>query len=76
MIQPSVGSNNQAVIQLTPTIYFGIVKDVQHGAIFNSFTDSQYNTAFKLLDFPGGLDVTLSFNQGSGEYTFTGAPKR
>lgn len=75
VVQPAVGANTQAVIQLTPTIYFGIVKDVQHGAIFNSLTDSQYNTPFQLLQYPGGLKVTLSFNAGSGEFTFDGAAK-
>eukprot|EP00243_Klebsormidium_subtile_P000496 TRINITY_DN1082_c0_g1_i2.p1 TRINITY_DN1082_c0_g1~~TRINITY_DN1082_c0_g1_i2.p1 ORF type:complete len:246 (+),score=54.92 TRINITY_DN1082_c0_g1_i2:679-1416(+) len=75
VVQHAVGVNSQAVIQLTPIIYFGIIKDVQHGAIFNSLTDSQYNTPFHLLQYPGGLKVTLSFNEGSGEFTFDGEAK-
>lgn len=72
---PDVGVNSQAVIQLSPIIYFGIVGDVQHGATFNSLTDSSFNTPFHLLQYSGGLVVELSFNKGTGEFTFTGAAK-
>eukprot|EP00243_Klebsormidium_subtile_P000497 TRINITY_DN1082_c0_g2_i1.p1 TRINITY_DN1082_c0_g2~~TRINITY_DN1082_c0_g2_i1.p1 ORF type:complete len:252 (+),score=53.25 TRINITY_DN1082_c0_g2_i1:583-1338(+) len=73
IIQPNVEGDSQANLQLTPTLYFGIVTNVKQGAIFNSLTDSQSNTPFQLADYPKGLKVTLLYNANNGEYVFTGA---
>lgn len=68
-----VGVSSQVLFQLKPTVYFGVVYGIVHGKTFNSYDDSCYNTPFNLMEYGGsGLKVTLTYNNESGEYTFTG----
>ena len=71
--QLDVGIGSQAVFQLTPKLYFGVVKDIRVGAIFKSLTITQNYFMVNLNDFANGLVVTLTMNQASGEYRFAAA---
>lgn len=73
----NVGVNSQVLFQLKPIISFGVIYHVTHGQTFDSFIDSMYNTHFNLLEYAGGgLEVTLRYNNVSGEYTFTSRPRQ
>ena len=69
--QHNVGVGSQAVFQLTPILYFGVVKDITVGEIFKSLTITQSNFTVNMNNYTNGLVVTLSINPVSGEYIFT-----
>ena len=71
--QQDVGIGSQAVFQLTPKLYFGVVKDINIGEVFKSLTTTQSYFMVNLNDFVNGLVVSLEMNQASGEFTFTAA---
>lgn len=68
--QYNVGVGSQSVFQLTPKLYFGVVKDIRIGAIFKSLTTTQSFFCVNLNDFANGLVVNLDMNQASGEFFF------
>ena len=69
--QFGVGVLSQAVFQLTPKLYFGVVKDIRIGEIFKALTTTQSYFMVNLNDFANGLIVNLDMNQASGEFYFT-----
>lgn len=69
--QENVGVNSQAVFQLTPKLFFGVVKDIRVGEIFKSLTITQALFEVDLLAYSNGLVVQLDLNQASGEFHFT-----
>ena len=71
--QQDVGVNSQAVFQLTPKLFFGVVKDIRVGTIFKSLTITQALFKVDLLDYSNGLVVQLDLNQASGEFYFSAA---
>ena len=73
MTQHDVGVGSQSVFQITPKLYFGVVKDIREGEIFRSLTCTQKFFMVDLNDFANGLEVTLDMNQASQEFTFSAA---
>ena len=69
--QHDVGVGSQAVFQITPKLYFGVVKEIQIGEIFRSLTSTQTYFMVNLNDFANGLVINLDMNAASGEYKFT-----
>ncbi len=69
--QHAVGVGSQADFQLTPHLYFGVVSEIQVGAIFKSLTITQRNYMVDLGNYSTGLVMTLTLDPASGEYTFT-----
>ena len=69
--QHNVGVLSQAVFQLTPKLYFGVVRDIRIGEIFKSLTTTQSYFMVNLNDFTNGLVVSLDMNQASGEFFFS-----
>lgn len=68
--QQDVGVGSQAVFQLTPKLYFGVVKDIRIGTVFKSLSITQNYFCVDLNDFANGLIVYLDMNPASGEYIF------
>ena len=63
--QHNVGVKSQAVFQLTPKLYFGVVKDVCYGDIFKSLMTTQSHFMVNRNDFASGLVINLVINQAS-----------
>ena len=68
--QTDVGVGSQAVFQLAPKLFFGVVKDMKVGTVFSSLSITQNFFCVDLLDFMNGLVVTLDMNEASGEFFF------
>lgn len=60
---------------LQPKLYFAVVRNFKAGDIFTSIEVMKHLTEFDLLDFPHGLEVTLSKAAGGGRYSFVGENK-
>ena len=71
--QHGVGVGSQAVFQLTPKLYFGVVKNIRIGDIFKSLTTTQSYFMVNLNDFANGLVIYLDMNHASGEFCFSAA---
>ena len=59
------------MFQLTPTLYFGVVREMRVGDVFRSLTVTQAHFEVDLNDYTNGLIVKLRMNQSSGEYFFS-----
>ena len=70
MTQQSVGVGSKAVFQLTPNLYFGVIKDIKYSTVFSSLSIMQKYFCVDLNNFANGLIVNLTRNVASGEYIF------
>ena len=68
--QQDVGVGSIAMFQLTPNLYFAVMRDIRSGTVFNSLSITQNYFRVDLNDFANGLIVRLNMNRASGEYMF------
>ncbi len=70
--QKDVHVGSQAILELKPELFFGVVHNLQVGDIFTSLNKTEAPTAFDLSQYPNGLMVTLTQEPVGGQYTFIG----
>ena len=69
-VQSDVGVGSQAVFQMTPKLFFGVVKDIKIGTVFKSLSTTQSYFSLDLNNYANGVIVILEMNEASGEYYF------
>ena len=70
--QQDVHVGDQVTFELKPKLYFGVVRNMQIGEVFQSLEITSALTEFDLSDYPNGLYISQTQEPGGGAYTFTG----
>ena len=70
LTQSMVGVGSQAEFRWKPYLYFGVVKKMDTGEVFQNISVTQDSFCVDLTKYQTGLLVTLTQNHSSGEYVF------
>ena len=68
--QTEVGVDSQAVFNLTPKVYFGVVTNLAVGKVFSSLSITQNYFEVDLCDYHNGVVVSVEQNRASREFIF------
>lgn len=68
--QTDVGVGSQAVFDITPKLFFGVVTNMAVGKAIGSLSCTQNHFEVDLCRYRNGLVVTLEQNRSSLEYNF------
>ena len=69
--QHDVGVGSQAVFKYEAVLFFGVVRELSAGTVFQNLSMTTHYYRADLSKFPSGMIISLTKNHSSGEYRFT-----